>query len=92
VRPSTGLLAALLLLALLGEAAALHARTERSRRGPALEAEAAVARRLGATDLCVFTEARYTRHPSQADRATPFQDHPHALEHFPSGSLAAPPR
>jgi len=46
---------------------------------------------LGLTDLCLFTEARYTRHLSQADWHTPFQDHPAALEHFPSGSLAPPP-
>jgi hypothetical protein len=47
---------------------------------------------LALTDLCLFTEARYTRHPSMADLHTPFQDHPLSLEHFPSGSLiAAPP-
>ncbi|NGZ05264.1 MAG: hypothetical protein G8237_02810 [Magnetococcales bacterium] len=44
------------------------------------------------TDLALFTEARYTRHISQADRHTPFQDHPVALEHFPSGSLVSPVR
>jgi len=43
------------------------------------------------TDLSLFTEARYTRHPSQADGFTPFQDHPMAFEHFPSGSLLIPP-
>jgi hypothetical protein len=43
------------------------------------------------TDLCLFTEARYTRHPSMADRHAPAQDHPGALEHFPSGSLISPP-
>jgi hypothetical protein len=43
------------------------------------------------TDLTLFTEARYTRHLSQADYHTPFQDHPFALEHFPSGSLVLPP-
>jgi hypothetical protein len=48
--------------------------------------------RLGLTDLCLFTEARYTRHPSQADLHSAFQDHPLALEHFPSGALIAPPR
>jgi hypothetical protein len=26
-----------------------------------------------------------------ADRHAPFQDHPLSLEHFPSGSLIAPP-
>lgn len=46
---------------------------------------------LGLTDLCLSTEARYTRHLSQADYHTPFQDHPVALEHFPSGTLIAPP-
>ncbi len=49
-------------------------------------------RSLGLTDLALFTEARYTRHLSQADRHSAFQDHPTALEHFPSGSLIAPPR
>ncbi|MDO8608241.1 MAG: hypothetical protein Q7R40_17030 [Phaeospirillum sp.] len=46
---------------------------------------------LGLTDLVLFTEARYTRHPSQADLHSAFQDHPFALEHFPSGSLLPPP-
>jgi hypothetical protein len=47
---------------------------------------------LNLTDLALFTEARYTRHLSQADRHTPFQDHPLALDHFPSGSLVPPPQ
>jgi hypothetical protein len=46
---------------------------------------------LGLTDLCLSTEARYTRHPSMADLHTPFQDHPLALEHFPSGAIMALP-
>ena len=48
--------------------------------------------RLRLTDLCLFTEARYTRHPSMADLHSAFQDHPLALDHFPSGSLVSPPR
>ena len=48
-------------------------------------------RELGLTDLCLFTEARYTRHPSQADLHSAFQDHPLALEHFPSGAMMPPP-
>jgi hypothetical protein len=51
-----------------------------------------VARELQLTDLCLFTEARYTRNPSMADLHAPFQDHPLALEHFPSGSLVTPLR
>jgi hypothetical protein len=47
--------------------------------------------RLGLTDLCLFTEASYTRHLSLADFHTAFQDSPMALEHFPSGSLVTHP-
>jgi hypothetical protein len=46
---------------------------------------------LSLTDPALFTEARYTRHLSQSDRHAPFQDHPMAFEHFPSGSLVTPP-
>jgi hypothetical protein len=49
-------------------------------------------KRLGLTDLCLLTEARYTRNPSQADLNTAFQDHPMSLEHFPAGSILGPPR
>ncbi len=51
----------------------------------------ALIRELGLSDLALFTEARYTRHPTQADHHAAFQDHPAALEHFPSGSLLLPP-
>ncbi len=43
------------------------------------------------SDLCLTTEARYTRHPAVSDHMTPFMDHPGAIEHFPSGSFWAPP-
>jgi len=46
---------------------------------------------LGLTDLALFTEARYTRHPSQADLHSAFQDHPMSFEHFPTGSFVQPP-
>ncbi len=46
--------------------------------------------RLMLTDFALWTEARYTRNPSQADRFTPFQDFPSAIEHFPAGSILAP--
>lgn len=46
---------------------------------------------LELTDLCLFTEARYTRHLTQADLHTPFQDAPASLDHFPSGSVVGPP-
>lgn len=48
-------------------------------------------RRLELTDLCLFTDASYTRHLSLADFHAAFQDSPMALEHFPSGSLVTHP-
>lgn len=47
--------------------------------------------RLELTDLAIWTEARYTRHPSQADFFAPFQDGPSSLEHFPAGSVVGAP-
>lgn len=76
-----------LLMALSSVDAVLGARTAENR----LERSADMVARLGLTDLALFTEARYTRHLSQADRHSAFQDHPMALEHFPSGALVAPP-
>ena len=62
------------------------------RSGKELPALGHVVRTLQLTDLSLWTEARYTRNPSQADRFTPFQDFPSALEHFPAGSIMAPPQ
>lgn len=78
------------MLALL-ETARLHSLHRGRERAEEVQAMTAMARRLGLTDLALFTEARYARHPSQADRFAPFQDHPTSLEHFPSGSLVPPP-
>jgi hypothetical protein len=92
VRPSS------IYLATTGAAVALlvagwvDARVRTDAEAPSLAAKAALVERLGLTDLALFTEARYTRHPSQSDRHAPFQDHPFAFEHFPTGSLLAPPR
>lgn len=60
-------------------------------RQPELRMKQQLVTRLMLTDLALWTEATYTRHPSQTDFFTPFQDLPGAIEHFPSGSLAAPP-
>ncbi|NVN97820.1 MAG: hypothetical protein HXX17_00740 [Geobacteraceae bacterium] len=55
-------------------------------------ADRALAGRLKLTDLCLFTEARYTRHPAMADNHAAFQEHPAAFDHFPSGSILMPPK
>jgi hypothetical protein len=91
VRPSDRLLVGMALAGLASEACWLHA-DQRQRQANGHRTAAATVRRLGLTDLALFTEARYTRHPTQADRFAPFQDHPGALEHFPSGSVVGPPR
>ncbi len=69
----------------------VHALSRKAADRSLLERKAAMVRTLDLTDLCLFTEARYTRHPSQADLQTPFQDHPLSLEHFPTGSILMPP-
>ena len=64
----------------------------RDRDGEAALGEtASLVEKLDLTDLCLFTEASYTRHLSLADLHTPFQNGPLSLEHFPSGSLVRPP-
>lgn len=70
-------------------AQAIGARGEAERRRAVARGEVAA---LGLTDLALFTEARYTRNPSLADLHSAFQDGPATLDHFPSGSLIAPPR
>jgi hypothetical protein len=69
-----------------------HSHAGRNAGLGAIESQTQLVRELELTDLCLFTEARYTRHPSQADRHAPFQDHPMSLEHFPTGSLIGPPQ
>lgn len=52
---------------------------------------AVIIKTLGLTDLVLSTDARYTRHPSQADLFSAFQDYPGSIEHFPTGSVIPPP-
>lgn len=77
-------------LALAG-IALVHSHLQKSAALREIELQSKMVRELQLTDLALFTEARYARHPSQADRHTPFQDHPMSLEHFPTGSVMEPP-
>lgn len=81
------LLLGVLLLCLMFVDAAVSQRLDRRW----IEERRAIVRALTLTDVCLTTEARYTRHPSMADLHTPFQEHPLALDHFPSGALMTPP-
>lgn len=57
-----------------------------------LPAKQSLVKTLGLTDLAIWSEARYTRHPSQSDQFAAFQDFPSAMEHFPAGSMIDPPQ
>ena len=70
----------------------LHARIGSQASAPQLHERGELVKSLGLTDLCLFTEARYTRHLAMADHHAAFQDHPVSLEHFPSGALTRPPK
>ena len=92
MRKSSCFFAILLLLLLTFAALFPHARQRQKADARSLDTMAGMVRELGITDLCLFTEASYTRHITQTDLRTPFQELPLSLEHFPSGSLMLPPR
>ncbi len=69
-----------------------HGLVRAGRDGPAISRMAKMSADLGLTDIALFSEARFVRHLSQADLFSPFQDAPMSFEHFPTGSLASPPR
>jgi len=69
----------------------IHALIQQQIDSSRLEHMAGMVKNLELTDLCLFTEARYTRNLSQTDLNSAFQDHPFSLEHFPAGSIAGPP-
>ena len=91
VRNADLFLGYLAILVLLLLAALAHSAQERRMAQPGIEEKKDLVRGLELTDLCLFTEATYTRHPSQANIHTPFQDYPASFDHFPSGSLLPPP-
>ena len=60
-------------------------------REPVRRCNRQLVRMFDLTDLAIWTGARYTRHVSQADIFSAFQDSMGALEHFPEGTLAPLP-
>jgi hypothetical protein len=70
---------------------ALHARQGKAAGQKGSLSRAKMVKEYQLTDLCLFTDARYTRNPAMTDWFAPFQDHPMSLEHFPSGSFGSPP-
>ena len=83
----SALLAMSLLLIILLQNGNQAASTARRQQLPAKQQ---LVGQLGLTDLSLWSEARYTRHPSQADLFSAFQDYPGAFDHFPAGSIIPP--
>lgn len=90
-RPTTPAFATVAVFALAFVGAIAHTALSERASQQRLAETARLVGRIGLTDLSLFTEARYTRHPSLADLHTPFQDHPMSFEHFPSGIFVTPP-
>jgi hypothetical protein len=91
LRPLHGLLLLLTFLTLVNGWLYVHGRAAGARQQGKAELWDIATAGLGLTDLCIATEARYTRHPAVSDPISPFMNHPGAIEHFPSGSFWAPP-
>lgn len=91
MRRSHLFIGSVLLWVILFIAMAVHSHIETRADARLVAANRALVREFGLTDLCLFTDARYTRHPVMADLSTAFQDYPMSFEHFPSGSLMGPP-
>lgn len=90
-RPTTPVFAGLALLGLGLAGAGLHAAVTAPRAAARMAESAALVKAARLTDLALFPEARYTRHPSMADLHTAFQDAPMSFEHFPAGVFAPVP-
>ncbi len=73
MRKSDTFLTFIALCAALMLVAFLHSQVAKESAAKSVELRARMVRHLELTDLCLFTEARYTRHPSQADRHTAFR-------------------
>jgi hypothetical protein len=91
MRKSTFFIISLAALSLLFAAMFVNARLRQKAEMSSITEMAKTVRDNGLTDLCLFTEANYTRNPTQTDLQTPFQEYPISPEHFPSGALMPPP-
>ena len=87
MRPSHLLFIFLLLLTFINATLYVHAKRLANDLNADQALQTIAVAGLGLTDLCVATEARYTRHPAVSDPMAPFMDHPGAIEHFPTGSF-----
>jgi biotin transporter BioY len=90
MRPSAGLLAVFLVLAILFSVLAQSSESKRRTQQENVLLLQRVVSHLGLSDLALSTEARYTRHPAVSDAVVVSMDHPGAIDHFPSTFFWAP--
>ena len=91
MRKSTVFISIILVMALLFTLSMVHGGFGEKRLHDQRQACINLVKDLGLSDPALFTGASYIRHLSQADRHTPFKDHPLAFEHFPSGTFIQVP-
>ena len=82
----------LIILAIAAAALAVVAQVPIPEVDIARQANRQLVKAFELTDLALWSEAAYCRHPTQADRFSAWADHPAALEHFPAGSIVPPVR
>jgi hypothetical protein len=90
LRKSTWLFGYLALLVLVSVFCAIRSAGGAGENARIDARNADVVRRVGLSDLCIVTDANYTRHPAVSTYGAAFQDSPLVMEHFPSGSLINP--
>lgn len=90
VRPSYYIIGGALLYCLCFCLIVSSIATKRTAGEKSLNEACSIADNLGFYDLCLSTEARYTRHPMVSDKMTVVMDHPGAIDHFPSTLFWAP--
>ena len=86
-RPAYLLAIMLALLAIFAMNLLYFGRQVAVRQTEALMTNQALVRGLGLSDLCLSTEARYTRHLAASDRVVVSMDHPGGIDHFPSSTF-----
>lgn len=91
MRFSSRLAMVLVALSLWGGLAYLHGLQREHETRQQLAVRCQLQQAVSLPNLAITGAARYLRHYSLADLATPFQDYPTGLDHFPAAFAFAPP-
>ncbi len=91
MRNSSWLAIVIIVFCLLGGLEYLHFNKRLLEAEPQLKLRRQFQEVVGLPNLAITSAARYLRHYSIADLATPFQDYPASPDHFPAGFVFVPP-